>query len=113
MMSTSLDVQSRLEFARAAVAALRTLQIKNTEMTYGEFAKAIGLLSDDDHWKAWHRQQVRDILNLVAATQRKSGPKVKIKALDFNRVVNAKDRKPGRGLYDSTTLITKKRSEHS
>jgi hypothetical protein len=39
-----LDIQDLLEYARAAVAVLRTLQISDSTMTYADFARAIGLL---------------------------------------------------------------------
>ena len=65
----TLDVQSRLEFARAAVAVLRALHISDRTMRYQEFAKAIGLMSDDEPWKVWHRKQIADVLRLVAAAE--------------------------------------------
>jgi hypothetical protein len=41
-----LDVQGLLEYARAAVAVLRALQISKTTMAYADFAKAIVC----EHW---------------------------------------------------------------
>ena len=37
-----LDVQARLEYARAAVAVLRSLKITDRTMRYSDFAAAIG-----------------------------------------------------------------------
>jgi Flp pilus assembly protein CpaB len=102
----TLDVQARLEYARAAVAVLRTLQITKVTITYRDFARAIGLMSDRERWQAWHQQQVRDILNLTAATERKAGRKVDIEPLQFNRIVTAKKGQPGSGFYKTSKIIT-------
>jgi hypothetical protein len=69
----TIDVQARLEYARAAVAVLRSLRIAHSTMRYAELPTAIGLKSVGDAWQPWHRQQIRDILNLVAATERQAG----------------------------------------
>jgi len=42
-------------------------------MRYSQFAKAIGLMSDDETWRAWHRKQVSDTLYLVAAIEKQAG----------------------------------------
>ena len=109
-----LDVQEQLEFARATVAVLRTLVILDTDsqketMTYRELANVIGLISDspNDRWQPWHRQQVRNILNLVAAIESKGGKKIADR-LQFDRIVNAKSRKPGIGIQKKTRLVTSK-----
>ena len=43
----------------------------------------IGLMSDNERWEAWHRQQITAILNLVAATERQSGQHTEIEPLQF------------------------------
>jgi len=101
----TLDVQARLEYGRAAVAVLRALQISDRKMRYGEFAKAIGLMSDGEGWEVWHRQQIRDILNLVAATERQ-GRNAGIDSLQFDRIVT-EDGKPGSGFYKTSRIVTK------
>jgi hypothetical protein len=58
-----LDIQDRLEYARAAVAVLRALKIKDSTMGYGELARAIGLIPEGGRWEPWHRQQVADFCN--------------------------------------------------
>jgi len=100
-----LDVQARLEYARAAVAVLRALQISDKKMRYGEFAKAIGLISDNEGWEAWHRTQVSEILNLVAATERQGAPTNDIPPLQFERIVTA-DGQPGAGVHKSSRIVT-------
>jgi len=100
-----LDVQARLEYGRAAVAVIRALKISNRQMRYGEFARAIGLISDGEGWQPWHRQQVRDILNLVAATQRQAGENESFEQLEFERIVN-EDGLPGAGFYKTTRIVT-------
>ena len=100
----TLDVQARLEYARAAVAVLRALQISDTKMRYGEFAKAIGLMSDNEGWEVWHRHQITDILNLVAATERQ-GRNADIEPLQFDRLVTG-DGQPGPGFYKTSRIVT-------
>jgi hypothetical protein len=88
----TLDVEARLEYSRVAVAVLRALQNSDGEMCYGDFARAIGLVSVDETWKAWHRQQIADVLDLVAAAERQ-GRSAHIKPLQFHRIVTG-DQKP-------------------
>jgi hypothetical protein len=97
----TLDVQARLEYARAAVAVLRALRIADITMRYGQLAMAIGLMSDNDRWEPWHRQQIRDILNLVAATEGQAGEN----ALQFERIVNEEGR-PGPGVCKTSKIVT-------
>lgn len=92
----TLDVQARLEYGRAAVAVLRALKIANSTMRYGEFAKAIGLMADGEDWQPWHRQQIGDILNLIAATERQAGQHTGVDLLEFDRIVTAQA-EPGAG----------------
>jgi hypothetical protein len=98
----TLDVQARLEYARAAVAVLRALKQTDRTMRYNEFARAIGLMSHEQKWEAWHQGQVRDILNLTAAVERqaKTG-----EPLEFERLVNAEG-EPGVGFYKSSRIVT-------
>lgn len=100
-----LDVQARLEYARAAVAVLRSLKITDRTMRYSDFAAAIGLLSDGEVWKVWHRNQITDILNLVAATERK-GRNAGIGALEYGRVVTGAGQ-PGPGFKKTSKIVTK------
>jgi len=51
-----VEIEDRLEFARAAVAVLRTLKITDSTMRYGDFAHAIGLISDGGRWVSWLRR---------------------------------------------------------
>lgn len=98
-----LDVQTRLECASAAVAVLRSLQIANGTMTYGQFAEAIGLLSEDGSWKAWHRGQIADILYLISAAQKQGGGNASI-ILEFDRLVDQKGRH-GKGFGKRSRII--------
>ena len=100
-----LDVQDLLEYARAAVAVLRALEIADRTMGYGEFARAIGLISDSDSWQPWHRQQVAIILNIVAATELRAGQKAKTERLNYKRVINKITGKPGAGVKKNSRII--------
>jgi hypothetical protein len=98
----ALDVQARLEYARAAVAVLRALKITDRTMRYADLARAIGLMSEDEKWEAPHRQQIRDILNLVAATERQAGGEGE---LEFGRIVGP-DGQPGPGFYKTSRIVS-------
>ncbi|RXF75532.1 hypothetical protein [Hansschlegelia zhihuaiae] len=104
MSATPIDVQARLEYARAAVAVLRALRIMDTKMRYGQFAEAIGLISDGGKWEPWHQQQVRDILVLVAATEGQPGAQI-ASPLEFDRIVN-KDGTPGAGFHKTSKILS-------
>jgi hypothetical protein len=82
----TLDVKARLDCASVAVTVLRALQTSDGEMPYREFASAIGLMSDDDAWDAWHRQQITDVLSLMAASERQSRS-ADIRPLQFHRII--------------------------
>jgi hypothetical protein len=99
----SLDVQARLEYARAAVAVLRALQISNKTMRYNEFARAIGVMSVDEKLEVWHRNQIIEILNLASAAE-KQGLSVDATPLEFDRVVKA-DGEPGEGFYKKSRIV--------
>jgi hypothetical protein len=101
----TLDVQARLEYARAAVAVLRALQISNTKMRYREFATAIGIMVEGEKWKVWHRTQITSILDLTAAAERQ-GQSVGSKALEFDRVVTG-DGEPGKGHLKKSRIAKK------
>ena len=99
-----IDVQARLEYARYAVAVLRTLKILDREMSYKEFGNAIGLIADGEKWEPWHQQQTRDTLDLVAATERKA-VNTPTEALEFNRIINYRKGKSGKGILKSSKLV--------
>ena len=97
----TLDVQARLEYARAAVAVLRALRIADRTMRYGEFGAAIGL---GEKWQPWHRQQIADILNLVAAAEQQAGDNAGLEPLQYNRIVNAKG-ESGTGIKRTSKIV--------
>jgi hypothetical protein len=101
----ALDVQDRLEYARSAVAVLRSLQITGKTMRYGEFAKAIGLISDTEIWKPWHRQQIAEILNLVAAAEKQGSKSPDIDPLEYERVITGKTSRPGKGIVRESRIV--------
>jgi hypothetical protein len=99
-----LDIQDRLEYARAAVAVIRALGILEKTMRYSEFATAIGLKADGEKWEPWHRQQVSDILYLLAATQRQAGSNTGTDPLKFEWIVTG-DGEPGEGFYRNARIV--------
>jgi hypothetical protein len=101
----TLDVQARLEYARAAVAVLRALQVSNSTMKYRQFAIAIGMMAEDEEWKVWHRTQITAILNLTAAAE-KQGRSADSRPLEFERIVTGKG-EPGEGFYKKAKIVTK------
>jgi hypothetical protein len=103
-MMEGLDVQDRLEYSRAAVAVLRSLKITGSTMRYGELARAIGLIPDGGRWEPWHRQQIADILQLVAAAERQGHAKAGAEPLDFERIVTAETGKAGAGVVKNSKI---------
>ena len=96
-----LDVQTKLECAVAGVAVLRALQLADKTMTYGQFSEAIGLLRGDGGWRAWHQNQISDVLYLMSAAQgEKPGPD----GLQFDRLMNQKGHH-GKGLGKKTRIV--------
>jgi hypothetical protein len=69
MMSRhDLDVQDKLQYARCAVAVLRTLKILDAKMSRHDFARAIGLVGSG--FVGWDELQLDDILCITAAVER-------------------------------------------
>jgi hypothetical protein len=102
----ALDVQDLLEYTRAAVAVLRTLQILDTSMTYADFGRAVGILTGpDDVWKPWHRQQVEAVLKATAAIERMA--RTKTMALEYERIVNKRTGQAGRGIVKRSRIVTR------
>lgn len=100
----TLDVQARLAHAHVGVAVIRTLRMVDKTMRYRDFAMAIGLISDGGKWEPWHRQQVADILNVMAATEMKAGSKTGMTPLEFGRIVTAEG-KPGSGIRKASKIV--------
>ena len=100
----TLDVQARLEYGRAAISVLRALKIADRTMRYHEFARAIGLIADGEDWQPWYRQQIGDILNLVAAAEKQAGQNTGLDPIQFERIVTAQ-REPGVGFYKSSRIV--------
>jgi len=102
----ALDVQSRLEFARAGVAVIRALHLTDATMRYGEFAIAIGLIPDGGKWEPWHRQQVADILNIIAATEKTAGTRTGTLPVEFERIITGQG-VPGVGIKKTSKIVRK------
>jgi hypothetical protein len=89
-----------LEFALAGVSILRALQRVDQKITYGQFARMIGLLDADDPWKIVHRDQVSDVLNLIAAIDRLTDD-----VTDFTRLVNERTGETGEGVNHESRIV--------
>jgi hypothetical protein len=101
-----LDIQDLLEYSRAAVAVLRTLQILDSTMSYGDFARSVGLLDGpDDTWQPWHRQQTEAILKATAAIELKA--RKKPMALEYSRIINQRTGQAGKGVSKRSRIVTK------
>ena len=74
-------------------------------MRYGEFAKAVGLIADSEGWQAWHRQQVPEVLRIIAAVERQAGEIEGKVPLEFQRIVNAEG-EPGAGVLRNTRIVS-------
>jgi hypothetical protein len=86
--------QDLLGFAAAGLSVLRGLTVSEQVMTYGNFAKAIGLVRDGEAWHPQHRTLVGLVLNVLAATAAAAGEPLP----EFRRIVNQRTGEPGAGL---------------
>ncbi len=100
----ALDVQTRLELARAGASVLRALALLKTDMRYKDFATAIGLKREGEPWKVWHRKQVSDILYLIAATERTTGKNTGSAPLRYELIVTESG-SPGTGFHLTSKII--------
>jgi len=98
-----LDVRDLLEYARAAVAVIRSLKITDRTMRYSHLARAIGLISDDGGWHVRHRRQITSILSIAAAVERQAG-NPNTEPLEFERIVN-EDGEPGAGVLKTSKIV--------
>jgi uncharacterized protein (UPF0147 family) len=98
------DVQARLTYARAGVAVLRTLRMVGKTINYREFAMATGLIHDGEQWEP-HRQQIHDILNLIAAAERQPGVRSKAVPLALEMVV-AESNMPDHDSWKTSRIVS-------
>jgi hypothetical protein len=87
-----------------AVTLLTRLAADNKTMRYHEFGKAVGLIAPDGKYEPWHRQQVADILILVAAVEAQAGPNTGKPPLQFERVVG-EGGEPGAGFHKTAKIV--------
>ena len=99
------DVRDRLQYAMATISVLRSLALTDRTMQYGQLAQAIGLIPPTGAWKVWHRQQIAEILQIIAAVERQAGPNTGAARVEFERIV-AKDGKPGAGVTRDTRIVS-------
>jgi hypothetical protein len=101
-----LDVQARLEFARAGAAVLRALALVDKTMRYHQFGIAVGLIADDAKWEPWHRQQVQDVLNIISAVEDTANKNSGTARLEYERIVNESG-EPGAGITKKSKIVRK------
>jgi hypothetical protein len=53
--------------AARCVAVMRDIAAKNQNIRFHAIGRAVGLIGEDEPWKAWRRQQVADICQFAAA----------------------------------------------
>ena len=100
----TLNAQARLACAQAAIAVLHALKISDSRMYYEDFAKAIGIMSEDEKWHISYRQPITHTLNLVAATARQAGSG-EVESLQFERLVRKTDDEPGPGYFKECRIV--------
>ena len=99
-----LNLETRLEMARATVAVLRALQVADSKMTYGELAKAIGMVKPDESWEARHRTQIGEILKILGAVEVQSGSAAETNPIEFERIIT-KEGEPGPGIAKRCRIV--------
>lgn len=99
-----MNTQERLAYAQLAIPVLRTLKTQDATMRYGDFARAIGLLGENERWPGNSMgKQIGSILYLLSAISDQTGEK-----FDFHRFVGPNG-KPGAGLYAVSRIVTRRR----
>ncbi len=73
-------------------------------MRYKDFGIAIGLIPDGEKWEPWHRQQVADILNIIAATERTVEKASSTAPAEIDRIVNESG-EPGTGFEKKSRIV--------
>jgi len=92
-----LDV---VKYMPSAYCVLLTLDALGRTMTYGEFGRAIGLVTGS--WEIRHRTEVSNLLNLLAAIDRKFNGR---RTINFRVIVNANSGEPGSGIEQNNWKI--------
>jgi hypothetical protein len=100
-----LNVSQRLQHAVTALAVLRSLELTDQTMQYGQLARAIGLIPPGGSWKPWHRQQVAEILQVIAAVEKQAGEGAGLVPIQFERIVT-KGGQPGTGVTRNTRIVS-------
>ena len=96
-----MDILKLTNCMTATVALLRHLEATDTTVTYADFARRVGILEPDEVWHCSARPHISNTLNGLAALCRMS----KVHgALDFSRVVTARDGLPGTGYFHDSTI---------
>ena len=102
MKTKKPDTLQITQWMVAIVAIARGLEEKpETEtMTYGTLAKAINMTPDG--WKAYSRNQSKNLLDGIAAIERLFNVE---KPIDYKRFVAAKTGKPGKGIHKLHKIV--------
>ena len=100
----TLDIHTRAACVFRGVAVLIALQRSKTKITFGGFARSIGLVRGDEGWQPSHRQQVSTILGAIAALEREDGGEP---TLSYHRIVGAATGEAGQGALDYAAMIIK------
>lgn len=103
-----LDVQVAFQYASAAVSVCRALAVEDRKMTFGNFGKAIGLLSHNERWKPGvHSRQIGQILDLVAAGQKYIGTDPILGDFRSERFLETVRHKSGTAAKKKVRIVTK------
>jgi hypothetical protein len=103
-----LQVETLLDCATRAATVLRKLDASEGTTRFHEFGREIGLISSDERWKPWHRQQIATVLNVVAAVDRLANRDKE--TLGYARVVGASGM-PGKGVSHISRIVVSRPSK--
>lgn len=99
------NVETKLDYVRASVAVLRTLQVTNKTMKFEPFCRAIGLIPDKTKWNLRYRAPAIEILDLAAIVDGQAkGMSTTTNPLQFERLVDDKG-KPLLGFYKRLQVV--------
>ena len=97
-----LDPEILLACAARCVVVMRDIATKNQNIRFHALGREVGLIGQNERWKAWRRQQVADICQFAAAADVNAYGS---ETLEWRRVVDGRGN-PLRGVTRDSRLIS-------
>jgi hypothetical protein len=105
-VKTKLTLDERLTYGKALADQLRKLRVSKVSVTYKTVALEIGLMKPDERWGAYHRTQITQLLNMIAAVDKFGNATPEFADEDYRWIVTEANGEPGQGFYSSSRIVT-------